>query len=345
MRASQLLGRATGVKRALLQLFSLALALEVFAMISPMLLSLGCRSCPGVRRSRSIADARAWLHPSTFRANRSIHDARLDADGAQCVVESAVARQPIFALDGIADAVLRDTPPRRRDVPLLLARDDLADDDERTRRGHSRWPDGEHYPRDHVHPRARSRAYRPHRKRDLRPSPLGVLHALAPCLDRRDHLGRQTRRHFLETLRGIRTIKLFNGQEERRSRWLNLLVETINRQLTTDKLRLLFRTANGLLVGLVKDSGDLAWRQQSSRRRFVGWSIIGIHRLQGSVSGSGQRINQQDCRLDDAAAARGAACRYRSCDPGDAQRRSRVRRALHSRLDRGAQYSLSLWRQ
>jgi ATP-binding cassette, subfamily B, bacterial CvaB/MchF/RaxB len=55
--------------------------------------------------------------------------------------------------------------------------------------------------------------------------------------------------HFLETMRGIKTIKLFNGQESRRAHWLNLLVETMNRQLTTQKLRLLFRTANTLLIG------------------------------------------------------------------------------------------------
>ena len=57
--------------------------------------------------------------------------------------------------------------------------------------------------------------------------------------------------HFLETLRGIRTIKLFNGQEDRRTQWLNLAVETINRQLTTDKLRLLFRTGKRLVVGTI----------------------------------------------------------------------------------------------
>jgi ATP-binding cassette subfamily B protein RaxB len=55
--------------------------------------------------------------------------------------------------------------------------------------------------------------------------------------------------HFLETLRGIKTIKLFNGQESRRSQWLNLLVESVNRQLTTQNLRLVFRIVNGLLVG------------------------------------------------------------------------------------------------
>jgi ATP-binding cassette subfamily B protein RaxB len=55
--------------------------------------------------------------------------------------------------------------------------------------------------------------------------------------------------HFLETLRGIKTIKLFNHQEGRRSQWLNLLVETVNRELATQKLQLLFRVANALIIG------------------------------------------------------------------------------------------------
>lgn len=55
--------------------------------------------------------------------------------------------------------------------------------------------------------------------------------------------------HLLETLRGIKTIKLFNAQEGRRAHWLNLLVEAVNRQLTTQKLRLVFTTSNALLIG------------------------------------------------------------------------------------------------
>jgi ATP-binding cassette subfamily B protein RaxB len=55
--------------------------------------------------------------------------------------------------------------------------------------------------------------------------------------------------HFLETLRGIKTIKLFNGQEGRRSHWLNLLVETTNHQLTTQKMQLLFKIANSFVIG------------------------------------------------------------------------------------------------
>ena len=55
--------------------------------------------------------------------------------------------------------------------------------------------------------------------------------------------------HFLETLRGMKTVKLFNGQRDRRAHWLNLLVETTNRQLATQRLNLVFKTANGLLLG------------------------------------------------------------------------------------------------
>ena len=57
--------------------------------------------------------------------------------------------------------------------------------------------------------------------------------------------------HFLETLRGIKTIKLFNGQNSRRAHWLNLLVQTINRQLTTQKLNLFFRHGYMALTGLL----------------------------------------------------------------------------------------------
>ena len=57
--------------------------------------------------------------------------------------------------------------------------------------------------------------------------------------------------HFLETLRAIKTIKLMGGENARRAHWLNLLVETINRDLITQKLRLLFRISDELLHGIL----------------------------------------------------------------------------------------------
>lgn len=56
--------------------------------------------------------------------------------------------------------------------------------------------------------------------------------------------------HFLETVRGVKAIKLFQHQDDRRSRWLALLVNEINADLRVQKWALFFRTFNGLLFGL-----------------------------------------------------------------------------------------------
>lgn len=55
--------------------------------------------------------------------------------------------------------------------------------------------------------------------------------------------------HFMETIRGAKTIKLFQRQEIRRSSWLGLLVNQTNADLTTQKLSIMFRLANGILFG------------------------------------------------------------------------------------------------
>jgi ATP-binding cassette subfamily B protein RaxB len=55
--------------------------------------------------------------------------------------------------------------------------------------------------------------------------------------------------HFLETMRGVKTIKLFQRQEERRTSWLALLVDQINTNLRSEKLLLFYRLLNGLLFG------------------------------------------------------------------------------------------------
>jgi ATP-binding cassette, subfamily B, bacterial CvaB/MchF/RaxB len=56
--------------------------------------------------------------------------------------------------------------------------------------------------------------------------------------------------HFLETVRGVKVLKLFSRQEERRSSWLTLLIEQVNAELRSQKLTLLYRSLNGVLFGL-----------------------------------------------------------------------------------------------
>lgn len=56
--------------------------------------------------------------------------------------------------------------------------------------------------------------------------------------------------HFLETVRGVKTIKLFNRQNERRASWLSLLIGQVNADLRVQKIQLFYREFNGLLFGI-----------------------------------------------------------------------------------------------
>jgi ATP-binding cassette subfamily B protein RaxB len=61
--------------------------------------------------------------------------------------------------------------------------------------------------------------------------------------------GRQAS-HFLESLRGVQAIKLFNAQGDRGSRFASLVVDTMNADIASRKLELLFGVLHRLLFGL-----------------------------------------------------------------------------------------------
>jgi ATP-binding cassette subfamily B protein RaxB len=56
--------------------------------------------------------------------------------------------------------------------------------------------------------------------------------------------------HFLESVRGVRTLKLFQRHEQRRSAWLGLLVAQINSRLRAEKLKLVYSQFNSFIFGL-----------------------------------------------------------------------------------------------
>jgi len=61
--------------------------------------------------------------------------------------------------------------------------------------------------------------------------------------------GRQAS-HFLESLRGVQAIKLFNAQADRQSRFASLVVDAMNAEIATRKLELWLAVAHRLLFGL-----------------------------------------------------------------------------------------------
>ncbi|MBX3606056.1 MAG: peptidase domain-containing ABC transporter [Piscinibacter sp.] len=56
--------------------------------------------------------------------------------------------------------------------------------------------------------------------------------------------------HFLESLRGVAAIKLFNRQEDRQARFMNLVVDAMNADILKRKLELLFGVLHKLVFGL-----------------------------------------------------------------------------------------------
>lgn len=62
------------------------------------------------------------------------------------------------------------------------------------------------------------------------------------------HAARQ-QTHFLESVRGVQSIRLFGRQEERRAGWMNALADQFNAELVIAKLAVSYQTANTLLFG------------------------------------------------------------------------------------------------
>jgi ATP-binding cassette subfamily B protein RaxB len=56
--------------------------------------------------------------------------------------------------------------------------------------------------------------------------------------------------HFLESLRGVQSIKLFNRQADRQARFMNRVVDTMNADIATRKLELMFSVLHRLLFGV-----------------------------------------------------------------------------------------------
>jgi ATP-binding cassette, subfamily B, bacterial CvaB/MchF/RaxB len=56
--------------------------------------------------------------------------------------------------------------------------------------------------------------------------------------------------HFLESVRGVRAIKLFGRAERRHSSWLNLLVRQVNSDLKTQYMHLLYTSANSVIFSV-----------------------------------------------------------------------------------------------
>ena len=250
LRLRDLTGRVVGLKRALAQVFTLAAALEIFYVISPLFLQL---TVDKVLRSRDhgllftlgtgfmllvllqalLGGLRSWTTlyfgtslklqwyanlfshlvrlPVSFFEKRFFGDLMSRFESAENIQRTLTNNFIEALLDGIVSvAVLVVMVLYSPRLSLIVVASVL------------------------LYVVLRNLAYLPLRSQT----------------EEMIMRGARQQSYFLETLRGIRTIKVFGREDSRKSRWMNLLVDTTNAQVATEKLNILFKAANTLIFGL-----------------------------------------------------------------------------------------------
>ena len=246
----QLLGRVSGLRRSLLQIFALALALEFFLLLSPffmqwvvdsvlvsldrdLLVTLGIGFALLVLIQVATGAIRSWavLHLSTtlnlqWLANVFAHLMRLPVAwfekrhtgdvmsrfGAVQKIQQTLTTSFIEAvLDGLLVVVTLAMMLVYSGVLTAIAVGGVA-----------------------VYALLRWAFFRPLRE--------ATEEAIVFEAKRSSH--------FLESLRGVQSIKLFNRQEDRQARFMNLLVDAMNASIATRKLDLMASVGHKLVFGL-----------------------------------------------------------------------------------------------
>jgi ATP-binding cassette, subfamily B, bacterial CvaB/MchF/RaxB len=84
--------------------------------------------------------------------------------------------------------------------------------------------------------------------------------------------GARLQTHFMETIRGIQAIKLFNRQADRKSRYLKMTADVTNSGIEIQRLNLGFQTSNAVLISI--ESVLIIWL--GSKNVLAGGFTIGM---------------------------------------------------------------------
>ena len=250
LRLRDLIGRIVGLKRALAQIFVFAAALELFSLISPLFLQLsvdkvvaafdrellpalgigfmlliGLQALLGALRSWTTLYfgmslklqwyANLFSHlvrlPVSFFEKRYFGDIMSRFEGAEAIQRTLTNNSIEAVLDGLISVfILVVMFLYSRSLASIVVLSVL------------------------LYVALRNLAYLPLRK------------------SMEEQIMRLSKQQtfMIETLRGIRTIKVLGREDGRKSRWMNLLADSTNAQVATEKLTLLFKAANTLIFGL-----------------------------------------------------------------------------------------------
>ena len=127
--------------------------------------------------------------------------------------------------------------------------------------------------------------------------------------------------NFLETVRGVQSVKLFNRQQQRAAAYQNLLVDQFNAGVRVQRLQMLYRALNGTLFGA--ENVTVIWLGALSVLdggfsvgmlfAFVSYKLQFIARINA--------LGREERRVQDAGPARRAGCGRGACRAPSATRR------------------------
>ncbi len=118
--------------------------------------------------------------------------------------------------------------------------------------------------------------------------------------------------HFLESIRGVQSIKLFNRQQDRQSRFMNLVVDAMNANIATRKLDLLFGVLHKLVFGLERVAVIWVGALLVMDQRFSVGMLFAFFAYKEQFALRVSGADRQDGRDQDAQAAGRASCRHRA---------------------------------
>ncbi|MDQ1922790.1 peptidase domain-containing ABC transporter [Massilia pseudoviolaceinigra] len=250
MSIKQLTGPVVGLRRALLQVFALALALEVFALVSPLFnqyvidevivsgdhqllqilvvgfaLLLVTQTLIGIARSMVLMrwsidvglqwSARVFSHlislPTVFFEKRHLGDV-LSRFGSIAAIQQTLTSVFVESvLDGLMALLALGMMLMYSAELTLIVVVSVA-----------------------LYAALRWMFYQP----------------LRIASQERLILAAKENTHFVETVRAIVPLKLFGRDAERKARWQNLKQDVVNRDARTEKLTILIKAANSTIIGL-----------------------------------------------------------------------------------------------
>ncbi len=118
--------------------------------------------------------------------------------------------------------------------------------------------------------------------------------------------------HFLESLRGVQSIKLFNRQADRQARFMNLVVDAMNADIATRRLDLMFVVLHKLVFGLERVAVIWVGALLVLEHRFSVGMLFAFLAYKEQFAQRVSGADRQGGRDQDAAAAGRAPGRHRA---------------------------------